>query len=447
IPRHFIMRRPMDSEEAPFSSVEGMGMAVSAVDNLSYLEKEENSRNRTSSPCYVKFLVPYSVAGSIIGRNGTEIAIAEKQTQSTIRLSNADCFFPGTIQRTCVICGGMENVIEAIMIILSKLRSNLLQMNRPGNEDGGSTTGSQREDAPPWAPETRLVDEEMPRKEMERSLGSPDGIERFNCTMVVPKTAVSAIIGKGGLAIRSLSEKTGAKILVSDRENGLMERLVDFTGSYDAVKMAVTTIARDIQDDRLLRECCQQLDYRSAPSAPSDSHYNPPPVSGPPSTLAGVSVFPPHGCDDNVTYPGVRPIVLISNCEIHLHVPDNAIGAIIGKQGSCLSEIMRRSGAKVMVSQKGELVPGTMNRQVKLSGELLSVHHAHALLWQQYMFYMGGSESPADGYSPTNYPRRDPPYPGNSVPLPKSYNFSGRAVRRSRSRQRYISPYSSHSMR
>eukprot|EP01050_Picozoa_sp_SAG11_P005038 SAG11_NODE_339_length_10506_cov_12.368588_7_plen_88_part_00 len=45
-----------------------------------------------------------------------------------------------------------------------------------------------------------------------------------------------------------------------------------------------------------------------------------------------------------------------------LQVPDNMIGAIVGRGGVTINEIMSSTGARMQISQKGEYYMGTRNR-------------------------------------------------------------------------------------
>ncbi|KAF8819414.1 hypothetical protein IE077_001059 [Cardiosporidium cionae] len=366
-----------------------------------------------SGPCYAKVLVSSLVAGSIIGRAGSEIANLEKQTNCTIRLSNAENYFPGTAQRICVISGNSENLGSALLIILHKVKDNT---------SAHAARGDERRDHHP-------VDG-----------GISDTEDRLSCAMAVPKTAVSAIIGKGGRTIKNLSENTGARVVVSERENNsLSERLVFFSGGFDAVKNAMFAIIQEIQEDSNLRECCLQLDYRA------QSMVEPPNAVAPVQQF-GYSSF---GRNESVSYPGVEFYVLQTNCEVIIHLPDNAMGAVIGKQGSCMSEIMRRSGAKIAVSQKGELVPGTSNRQIVISGNVASVHQAHAMLLQQYLLSGAGEQSSGFPNGSGGPARMDYGPPGAGGPYGKSpYGpirdddvTPGYAFRHIRSRPSHASPY------
>ena len=72
-----------------------------------------------------------------------------------------------------------------------------------------------------------------------------------------------------------------------------------------------------------------------------------------------------------------------STATVELTVPDELIGAVLGKQGKTINEIMQYSGAKIQVSQKGEFIPGTNNRKVVITGDFNCAQTAHFLITQR----------------------------------------------------------------
>lgn len=49
-------------------------------------------------------------------------------------------------------------------------------------------------------------------------------------------------------------------------------------------------------------------------------------------------------------------------------IPDNMIGAILGPGGATISELQSMTGARIIVSQRDEFLPGTENRILTISG-------------------------------------------------------------------------------
>lgn len=74
---------------------------------------------------------------------------------------------------------------------------------------------------------------------------------------------------------------------------------------------------------------------------------------------------------------------------MQMGIPDEYLGVIIGKQGAVIRDIMAASGAYCQVTPKGEFLPGTTLRilkitgsqpqvQTALNGVLLRLHNATA---------------------------------------------------------------------
>lgn len=68
---------------------------------------------------------------------------------------------------------------------------------------------------------------------------------------------------------------------------------------------------------------------------------------------------------------------------IDLAVPENLIGAILGKQGRTLIEYQDISGAKIQISKKGDYVVGTRNRRVSITGRPPCPQTAQYLITQR----------------------------------------------------------------
>eukprot|EP01066_Platyproteum_vivax_P003512 Platyproteum_vivax@DN14441_c0_g1_i1.p1 len=356
-------------------------------------------------PCYLKMLVEDALAGSIIGRNGSVISQIEQQTGAYMKLSPSGSYFPGTNNRIVAMSGQQEQINQAMLVILDKI-----------NESANSSV--------------------------------PSSGGKITCKIVVPKSAVSAIIGKGGAQIKQLQETTAAKIQISNREEGLNERVVHITGTLESLQNACLTIATSIQADQNLQDH-MYLSYvppnifaataaagmpnpsfqYNAPFAPAG--YNSPYPHGPPAAAAAAAA------QQDAT-------LLQSHCWISLHIPDNCVGFVIGKNGTHVNEILQASGAKVQLSHKNDLVPGegvdagTNNRKVTITGTVHGVHLAHLMLLRRLAEAQQHLNKQEARLDPTATPLspvqgQTPPvgmlggragafqYPGMNYPYPNTY--------------------------
>jgi RNA-binding protein Nova len=76
----------------------------------------------------------------------------------------------------------------------------------------------------------------------------------------------------------------------------------------------------------------------------------------------------------------IRAEVLSANTTIEIAVQDQDIGALLGLQGAKLNEMMTLSGAKIIVSKRGEFIEGTNNRLVTIIGSPANAQTAHTLV-------------------------------------------------------------------
>lgn len=356
-----------------------------------------------SGPCFLKICVNNVLAGSIIGKNGSVIHGMEGETGCAMKLSPSQCFFPNTQERLVVISGKQEQLNRALLAIIEKLR-----------------------ESPSYMEDCKFIE--------------PGRSPTFMLKFVVPKSAVSAVIGKGGAQIKQLQEVTGAKIQASNREEGLNERIISISGSSEALQRAALAVATTIQSDPNLKDHLYVVYtpnntpalaagpmYGSGPYG-SPSYIQPSPGGMFPPAMGSFGPSPYRAVNDGMVPPSSPPVnmsrqysmqstsrpyqgrasfantapppysggglnsmgggttnidVMNQDCEIVLHMPDSYVGAVIGKNGVCLSDIIYASGAKIRLSAKGELVEGTQNRRCVVKGTVTAVHHAHIMLLQR----------------------------------------------------------------
>ena len=67
--------------------------------------------------------------------------------------------------------------------------------------------------------------------------------------LLIPNTVVSTIIGKAGVNIKAIREKSACKVLITDLSPGANERLVTLTGSLESAISAVELILDTLETD------------------------------------------------------------------------------------------------------------------------------------------------------------------------------------------------------
>uniref|UniRef100_A0A8C5RD50 K Homology domain-containing protein n=1 Tax=Laticauda laticaudata TaxID=8630 RepID=A0A8C5RD50_LATLA len=72
---------------------------------------------------------------------------------------------------------------------------------------------------------------------------------------------------------------------------------------------------------------------------------------------------------------------------VEIAVPENLVGAILGKGGKTLVEYQELTGARIQISKKGEFVPGTRNRKIVLNPSLPYFQEGCTVLGRSEVFF------------------------------------------------------------
>ena len=328
----------------------------------------------------LKTMVPNHIAGSIIGKKGQTIQILQEQTGAKLKLSSANEFYPGTAERVVVILGELHQILSMLDLITEKIRSEL-----PGR-GGGSLTP-----------------------------------ERCNMTkLIIPNSTAGMVIGKGGCFIRGITDDTGAKLQISQKDLEISgERVITITGEPEQVKAATAAVVTKCQDDpeHAMNTNLNYSSYtRNRPAGAGTSMAG---ALGNLSTLLGLgggsqdsssanliaqaSMLASNSLGSNSV--GSNPLAaanplsamlgmqqlggtspansITTTATYEMSVPDHLIGIILGKGGKTLNEFMQFSNAVITISHKGEFITGTSNRKVVITGDPTSVQTAYFLITQK----------------------------------------------------------------
>ncbi len=139
---------------------------------------------------------------------------------------------------------------------------------------------------------------------------STPGAPKITSKIVVPNSAVSSIIGKGGAQIKLHQETFNCKIQISPRDETLHERVVTIHGDAENVREASTRIYKDIQSDGNLSTHLN-VTYNQASSAQSapgsgQNAYSSSGYSGPSSYGGGLNTLGRGDVSDGVLFSYFR---------------------------------------------------------------------------------------------------------------------------------------------
>ncbi|KAK9674576.1 hypothetical protein RND81_12G241700 [Saponaria officinalis] len=272
-------------------------------------------------PTYLKFLVSNASAGSVIGKGGSTITDFQKDSGARIQLSRNQEYFPGTSDRIILLSGKIDDVLKAMDLILNKLFSEIQ------SEDGD------------------------------------DVDQRFKVRLIVPNSCCGAIIGKGGVTIKSFIEDSGAGIKISPQDNnyiGLTDRIVTLTGSFEEQMQAIDLILSKLTEDHLyLQSMSGPLSYQVGPA--TYANY------GPPNGVGGRYLNNKEDRGNSLT----------------IGVADEHIGVVVGRGGRNIMEVSQASGARIKISDRGDFMSGTSDRKVTITGPLRAIRAAETMIKQK----------------------------------------------------------------
>jgi len=332
----------------------------------------------------LKILVPNYAAGAIIGKGGQNIMQLQTTFGARIKLSQNNEHYPGTQERIGVITGDVEKVIDLHKYVMDKIRS-----------EASHAHGA-------------AVDESRQKQ----------------VKIIVPNGTAGVLIGKGGTMIRSLMEQSGAKIVISnkDQEQVRGERVVTISGSPDeneeACRMIIEKVAVD--PSNMMNKSLSYSSYNHLDNMHNQGGYGgnrgmdqnlsalssvlgnltgnknqlglggASALGGQASALRGagalgigsnplaLQILTQGGNSSNL--PHIKTKVTAE-----MHIPDSLVGSILGKGGKTIVEFINYSGAKIQFSGKGEYVPGTSDRILTIEGDFTSTQVAHFLICQKIL--------------------------------------------------------------
>ncbi|XP_008576828.1 PREDICTED: RNA-binding protein Nova-2 [Galeopterus variegatus] len=322
---------------------------------------------------FLKVLIPSYAAGSIIGKGGQTIVQLQKETGATIKLSKSKDFYPGTTERVCLVQGTAEALNAVHSFIAEKVREIPQAMTKP-----------------------EVVNILQPQTTM-----NPDRAKQAK--LIVPNSTAGLIIGKGGATVKAVMEQSGAWVQLSQKPEGinLQERVVTVSGEPEQVHKAVSAIVQKVQEDPQSSSCLN-ISYANVAGPVANSNPTGSPYASPADVLPAAAAASAAG-------GGGGPLVAAAAAAgaaggfltaeklaaesakelVEIAVPENLVGAILGKGGKTLVEYQELTGARIQISKKGEFLPGTRNRRVTITGSPAATQAAQYLISQRVTYEQG----------------------------------------------------------
>lgn len=296
----------------------------------------------------VKMLVTDNIAGAIIGREGSTIMELQRETGARVKVSQASDFFPGTSERTILLAGSMNSVLQVQELIWQKISEFSKSRDGSGGHNNNSVTGK----------------------------------------LLIPYDCGGLIIGRGGTTIRYIQEESSARVQITSKENDASkisrERVMTISGTLDACVKASELVFLKMMEDPLTTYHNKSTSYpRLFPGAKLGEAVNSRVATA--ANMPGLSL--PTGAE-----------TLSATSTIEIAVPNSLVGYILGKRGAMIREIQQISGAKVIVSKRPERKDGEDEadndaiRTVTITGNPAQAQMAQLLVTQKLQLARNGND-------------------------------------------------------
>jgi len=167
-----------------------------------------------------KIGVPNGVVGFIIGRGGESITSMQRKTGCRVQIQKEHEMAPGTAQRVITLTAATaEAIAQCRAIIETMVRERLQQTGALGPATAAAAAAQ-----PTVGPGSNAASQML---QLQKALAEGQA----HVTVQVPDADVGLVIGKGGMQIRNIQEKSGANVQIpqaADANNPLV-RTVNIT--------------------------------------------------------------------------------------------------------------------------------------------------------------------------------------------------------------------------
>lgn len=272
-------------------------------------QRESLAEEVPSVPLEIRALVSVTAAAAIIGKQGRNVVDIRNNSGANIRVSEN---LRNTPDRVLTVTGHVDEIASACSLIANKLSI-----------------------------------------ETDGARGVPIQQSMKLLRILVPDNAMGWLIGNKGCRINTMKQEANARITPIDGVlPGSTERIVEVSGARDSVSKAVHHIARALY--YYPQKNAKFIPYEPRPMPAADYNIPVPPFQWGPA--------PPTRHQPYYNFGATRaPPVQMQQ----IFIPNNLMGAVIGKNGRYIEEIRQKSKCCIKIMDPE---PGTSERLVTLSG-------------------------------------------------------------------------------
>ncbi|XP_075469321.1 RNA-binding protein Nova-1 isoform X4 [Ascaphus truei] len=323
----------------------------------------------------VKIIVPNSTAGLIIGKGGATVKAVMEQSGAWVQLSQK----PDGInlqERVVTVSGEPEQNRKAVELIVQKIQEdpqsgsclNISYANVTGPVANSNPTGSPYANTAEVLPTAAAAAGLLGHANLAGVAAFPTVLSGFTGNDLVAITSALNTLASYGYNLNTLglglsqAAATGALAAAAASANPAAAAAANLLATYASEASgggtpggAAGTFA---------------LGSLAAATAATNGYFGA-------SPLAASAILGTEKSTD-----GSKDVVEIA-------VPENLVGAILGKGGKTLVEYQELTGARIQISKKGEFVPGTRNRKVTITGTPAATQAAQYLITQRVTYEQG----------------------------------------------------------
>jgi len=303
--------------------------------------QEESQSFNEQETSEIRVLINNEVVGAIIGKGGANVQRVREETGVFLSILKTES--RSVTERIMVVKGSTESVPLAIQSIATTIQ-------------------------------------DLNSESKDCALG-----------VLVHKTAVGALIGKGGSTIKDIQQSTGVRMQISNEPlPGSTEKNVTITGSAKTIYTAVVRILA------LLKENPLRPGTKSMPYVPGAPVYQQPPYGYPPMGHGAPFQQPPYQQQQQMPSLGMQgppygmpPPGPQTNTQ-KIAIPTVCAGCVIGKGGSVIRDLRMQSGSNISIADAEQSNP--TERVVTITGTQQGINSAIYLIRQLVEQYQPSSQ-------------------------------------------------------
>ncbi|XP_048831050.1 RNA-binding protein Nova-1 isoform X4 [Brienomyrus brachyistius] len=331
----------------------------------------------TSRANQVKIIVPNSTAGLIIGKGGATVKAIMEQSGAWVQLSQK----PDGInlqERVVTVSGEPEQNRKAVELIIQKIQEdpqsgsclNISYANVTGPVANSNPTGSPYANTAEVLPTAAAAAGLLGHANLAGVAAFPAVLSGFTGNDLVAITSALNTLASYGYNLNTLglglsqAAATGALAAAAASANPAAAAAANLLATYASEASASAGSTGGSAGTFALGSL-------AAATAATNGYF------GAASPLAASAILA-----TDKTADGSKDVVEIA-------VPENLVGAILGKGGKTLVEYQELTGARIQISKKGEFVPGTRNRKVTITGSPAATQAAQYLITQRITYEQG----------------------------------------------------------